>query len=1040
MAPVTLQPNVRLKRDTLPLKDKTLSRFHIRFFASVERGGPCFIMVVTLLPILVNLAWVIIYFVERGQDVFRPDGICANSNASFAALGPTPFFITSRKIPMWTVQTTFAILNTFLWAPFRFMRRGHSPLSLVLLTLIEVVTVFPFLLSMIFFPAFEAYVPTYLRAFIMKREIMFLLSPDGVQKRGSLLFLVVNLMLDVFAGTMLVMGLFEWTQNNFPVEYISSTWDPDYQHEYSCFTFFVCFYWFIVTMSTVGYGDAVPLNSASRAVVTVFILLFLLILPDIIGRLGVIFRILGDLKQRKFKKENEGNFAIVDGIFPLPVAKQALIMLQPKFYPNEMRLKHLVLMLSVTNIDVEEEDEYRRLAVDQSGLYCELFIMRGRLVHSGDGFSRAKGKQAKTIYLLPKSNLEEFAWSQKQQQTVREAMAESREYCLKRDFDQIRRLWGLKNRWGSEAQGIKTVLFHQANLKLVTPNKPSSNQCCDLVNIIGLDAFEQKIAACSVLVPGFNTLHALLMLSGTATDKTFVEYDLEADSALFRSWPSLRSFTESTAAAVTTPGRVQKQGSLSNMRPSFGSFSNAPKESSLEDAEFVSSLRNSLILAQYTNRQSTLRAICLQAARHRVLVLGFVHKRVLCEAHFNISMMHTANAFKWDHDMHVRNGDYLVCFGETSRISILQSDLFWDLTAEPAEGNEGEEGRRKDSVESCAAAPTDFRPELLTEGDFPTHEYVSSKPSPSIETMEDVHHHHSSSMFDASTDDNDNPQGGLRDHVIVYTASHSNFVYFVKKLRAVGLAEIVPILLMDSKAPNPFHWSEVSSFPQVYFLQGSPFILDDLIRSGFEHARCLVLLVDYRTQFQNSVFKDKENLLAEKVANRLRFMLQCSTRIITHLVNEEHFEFIQDNEVRFMDFTKEEARLKEFAHLFQSVWSPIHSESYIAGECFFPSIYLPLFFVCETRGNWLSSFLDQWCNMVGTEHGLMLDPTPVDADIEYGSLVIDMLAEEKRRGLVIGLFRNYTECAGGNLFRGVLLFPTNELVITRKDRLFVMRG
>ncbi|KAH9252944.1 hypothetical protein BASA81_009100 [Batrachochytrium salamandrivorans] len=1080
--------------------DLKLTRFHIRFFASVERGGPLFVMSMTLLPIVVNLAWVIIYFVERGNDVFRADGVCAASNASLVAIGPSPFFITSRRIPMWTVQTTFAIVNTFLWAPFRYMRRGHSWMSFSILLCIEFLTVFPFLFSMIFFPAFVAYVPTYLRVFIMKREIMFILSPDGVQKRGSKMFLIVNLALDIFAVTMTVLGLFEWSQNNFPIEPLAGTWNPNHEDFFACYSFFVCFYWFIVTLATVGYGDAIPLNTASRLVIAIFIVLFLMLLPDMLARLGAIFRLLGDLKLKRFKKAHKGNFVIVDGSFPLLTAKQALVVLQPKFYIKELHVKNLVCILPVGGAlsDQEEEDEFSRLAADQSGLFCELFLLRGRLVSSDDGLERTQAKLATTIYLLPKPNLQEFVWSKAREQTRREAMAESRAFCLKRDFDQIRRIWALKNRLMGHMHGLKTVLFHQSNLKLISPYQPDPDLCCDQNNIVCLDAFEQKIAACAVLAPGFNTLVILLGISGAATDKTFVEYDTEADNELFaRSIRSLHSSKEQT-----------RQNSIRELKPSLSSGKLLLEQvSSREDAEFVMGLRHSLLLMVYSGDTDVLKRICLQAFSQRVLVLACVRRSLICRQHWNFANSTpssngsgAANTIKWNFHTKVKRGDYLVCFGETSHVQMLHKRSFWrssqmqqsDLEAEDSGGEdlfrvsptallrtlfkEGDFSHtlsRLDlsqdvaSASSTASSSTAVKENKATggkdDGDEEEEEGRSSDTksklhsvlfsSPTSELHDEVRNLHERHLMDARAQNElqveerlDYEPGRallpqrLENHVIVYTAAHSSFVYFVKKLRGLGLEETVPILLMDSKPPNSFHWSEVSLFPDVYFLQGSPFIIDDLIRAGFEHSRSLVLLVDYRIRFQPSGFRDQENLLAEKVANRLKCMLHCPTRIVTHLVNEEHFEYIQDNEIRFMGFTEEETRLKEFAFLFQSVWSPIHSESYIAGECFFPSVFLPLFFVCETRGNWLTTFLDRLCDTVGGAlHGLVLDPEPISTSIEYGELVQQRLQADKC-GLVIGLFRNFTETGGRGLFRGVLLFPKNDLMVTNKDRLYVMRG
>ncbi|KAH9262964.1 hypothetical protein BASA82_000018 [Batrachochytrium salamandrivorans] len=991
-----------------------LSRGHIRFFASVERAGPWFKVFMSVFPILVNFAWVAIYFVERDNDVFREGGACSYVNRSQLYDGPSPYFITTRSTLLWQTQTLFAMLNAFLWAPFRYMRTGLTTSNFLFLMVIELLTVFPFLVSLVFFPAYVAYVPTYLRGFIMKHEVLFVMSKEGVKDRGNRLFLTWSLMLDLFSTMITVIGVLEWAQNNFPHQDHDALYGQPDSPVFGCYSFFICIYWFIVTISTVGYGDIIPLNNMARLIIVLSIAFFLLFLPDFINRVTTILRLSANLQQVEFPPQTKRNFVIVDGTFALPTAQQALTLLQPKFHHNEFAVKNLVLILPD---DSNEASEFTRLTTDQSGLFCELFLMQGRVLQSDDGLLRSQARFCKSIYLLPKFGLQEFTRSKHAHASTRESMAESREFCLRRDFDQIKRLGGLRNRMGKgEVARTRTILFHESNRKLVeTPLTELQSSCCDPMHIVCLDSFGQRIAASTVLVPGFNTLWALLMLSGSATDKTFSEYDAEADGErITHHLLSHRARSSSQSMTRRMTQQVDEEGG---------------EEVDNDDAEFVLGLHHTLLLAEFTGTSSMLNELCILALEHRVLVLGFVLREHVCAVHFDFKH----GMVQWLHSATVRTGDYLVCFGDSYQIAQLNDPTFpfWKRTA-PSSSSEDEEDEYggitysnplpliKPSQPIEPIKPTLARRQSAREGDFkPTSaEYHTHG------TRRELHEQFLADARGGDVELGDNAmRRQLQDHVIVYTASHVSFVYFVKKLRSLGLGETVPVLLMDPRPPNSFHWSEVGVFPDVYFLQGSPFILDDLIRAGFEHARCLVLLVDFRAHYQlsGSINIDEDNLLAEKVACKLKLMLQCNTRIVTHLVREEHFEYIEGNQTRLGGLSHL-PRLQHFAALFQTtVWPPIQSVSYIAGECFFPSIFLPLFFASETRGNWLAEFLHALCDVAGNVHyGLVF--TRLDEHefgLPYSSVALDRLRLEG--GLAIGVFRNY-DCVTAK-FRGVLLFP-----------------
>ena len=261
----------------------------------------------------------------------------------------------------------------------------------------------------------------------------------------------------------------------------------------------------------------------------------------------------------------------------------------------------------------------------------------------------------------------------------------------------------------------------------------------------------------------------------------------------------------------------------------------------------------------------------------------------------------------------------------------------------------------------------------------------------------------------------------------------------------------IPILLLDSQPPNRFRWSEISHFENVYYMQGRPFIIDDLQRAGFEHACCLMLLTDYRKAFEvlSPLEVDRDNLLAEKVASRLRKELECKTRIVTHVACEESCEFVGVERLRRVVFNaptrhketfKQAERRRAFsdlAKIFQDAWHPVTFSSYITGRSWSPACYLLVFLAVESKGGWVASFFECLTDTAGTPKGLSFEPVPPDC-LTYEEAVLQFLELDK--GLVVGVFKAFESPDELSQFRGVLIFPRNDVLIGPADRLYVMRG
>jgi hypothetical protein len=68
----------------------------------------------------------------------------------------------------------------------------------------------------------------------------------------------------------------------------------------------------------------------------------------------------------------------------------------------------------------------------------------------------------------------------------------------------------------------------------------------------------------------------------------------------------------------------------------------------------------------------------------------------------------------------------------------------------------------------------------------------------------------------------------------------------IRPLRAKSLDKISPIVLLIIDEPKPAVWDTISSFPDIYIVQGSALKPHDLERAGIDHALSVIILSNYR--------------------------------------------------------------------------------------------------------------------------------------------------------------------------------------------------
>jgi hypothetical protein len=87
--------------------------------------------------------------------------------------------------------------------------------------------------------------------------------------------------------------------------------------------------------------------------------------------------------------------------------------------------------------------------------------------------------------------------------------------------------------------------------------------------------------------------------------------------------------------------------------------------------------------------------------------------------------------------------------------------------------------------------------------------------------MDAFHYQRESTLFEDSmlTDAN-----FLSDHVIISCLMDSSLLFFIQPLRSKRLTVISPILVMSPELPSDELWTQVSHYPQVYFIKvNAPF-------------------------------------------------------------------------------------------------------------------------------------------------------------------------------------------------------------------------
>jgi len=384
-------------------------RIRTKLIYQVQRFGVLGWIGVFLLPLLVDLAWVTLYFVERQQDLSIPDGPCADSMNK-----PSPPTETGRSFGVWLTQAVFSFCTVFGWMVFRIFYVGSYKFRhwLMVLVLLDLGISIPFIIGVFFKEARVWYVPSFLRIWMARFSLGFLVSHHTL--RGEVfLFLATGV-----AVLMTMVACFEWAQNNFAANTTIFVVE-DSPEEFACTDFFTSLYFIIVTLSTVGYGDVLAINVVARVFVTLTIIIFIVLLPITVSKVTDLIYKSRDRRHIGYSARTEVSHIVIHGHLDERILIHALYFFNPvrrarrlirgekiaeneisdesSFSLEENSIEHAAYVVAMSE-DSVSEDMLSRIELGFQRSY--IFLYEGSLLEPED-LRRCQISRASAVLILP---------------------------------------------------------------------------------------------------------------------------------------------------------------------------------------------------------------------------------------------------------------------------------------------------------------------------------------------------------------------------------------------------------------------------------------------------------------------------------------------------------------------------------------------------------------------------------------------------------------------------------------------------------------
>lgn len=147
----------------------------------------------------------------------------------------------------------------------------------------------------------------------------------------------------------------------------------------------------------------------------------------------------------------------------------------------------------------------------------------------------------------------------------------------------------------------------------------------------------------------------------------------------------------------------------------------------------------------------------------------------------------------------------------------------------------------------------------------------------------------------------------IKDHIVV-CGIHSALYSFILPLRARYLKELMHIVILNPEPPSPELWNQISIFPHLIYVRGSPLVNEDLIRAGIKHAKKAVIMDSGKVNTNDGSRRDKGNdrMTDAESIFIYKAIKKCnpSLQIMIELVYPSNIEFLEPKSTQKEDLDK----------------------------------------------------------------------------------------------------------------------------------------
>ena len=266
----------------------------------------------------------------------------------------------------------------------------------------------------------------------------------------------------------------------------------------------------------------------------------------------------------------------------------------------------------------------------------------------------------------------------------------------------------------------------------------------------------------------------------------------------------------------------------------------------------------------------------------------------------------------------------------------------------------------------------------------------------------------------------------LHNHIVicVFALDHSakqGLHSFVAPLRSKSIPslELKPIVIVSSPSFIEKEWSDLSSFPLIYFVHGSPLDWKCLAKASIQHcSSCFLITAPTSRNILDNGLHDKEAILCSLSLQRK--LKTTSVFVITDLV--------QDSNVQFLDFSDEDTG----GELYQA-------EPFACGNAFAASVFNSVTTTAYHRPGTIKLL----SNLISLKQGTQIsssrilpirlqDPSNYDSLRQFSDLYSQLLEQNL---ICIALYRQ-NQLNPTKSF--VITNPAKDLVLDRSDTAIVI--